>query len=59
VVDARGRGLGWGVAYFDQLGYEKELSGILIATLSGGPYSNVLAGILKSLQVVISRSLIR
>jgi len=59
VLDAKGRGLGWGVAYFDQLGYEKELSGILIATLSGGPSSSVLAGILKSLQVVISRSLIR
>lgn len=59
VLGAKGRGLGWGVAYFDQLGYEKKLSGILIAALLEGPTASVVAGIFKSLQVVISRSLSR
>jgi hypothetical protein len=59
VTDARGRGLGWGVAYFDQLGYEKELSGILVTSLTRDPVLNELTRIIKSLMVVISRSMVK
>lgn len=57
VTEARGRGLGWGVAYFDQLGYEKELSGILVASLTKDPVLNELTRIIRTLMVVVSRSM--
>jgi hypothetical protein len=52
VKDAKGRGPGWGVAYFDQIEYEKNLEDSFTKALFGGWY-NFAYGLTESLTVVV------
>ncbi|MBW4465976.1 MAG: hypothetical protein KME07_11130 [Pegethrix bostrychoides GSE-TBD4-15B] len=54
IRDAKGRGPGWGVLYFDQVEYEKELEDSFAKAISGGWY-NFAYGLGESLVVVIKR----
>jgi len=54
IKDAKGRGAGWGAAYFDQVEYEKELEDSFAKAISGGWY-NFAYGLGESLGVVIKR----
>lgn len=54
IKDAKGRGPGWGVLYFDQVEYEKELEDSFSKAISGGWY-NFAYGLGESLVVVIKR----
>jgi hypothetical protein len=54
VKDAKGRGLGWGAAYFDQLEYERELEDGFAKAVSGSWYG-LAYGLAKSITVVITR----
>ena len=54
VKDAKGRGLGWGAAYFDQLEYERELEDSFAKAVSGSWYG-LAYGLTKSIIVVITR----
>jgi hypothetical protein len=56
VKDAKGRGLGWGAAYFDQIEYERELEDSFAKAVSGGWYG-LAFGLAKSITVVITRLL--
>ena len=57
VKDAKGRGLGWGAAYFDQLEYERELEDGFAEAVSGSWYS--LASALAKLITVVVKRLVR
>jgi hypothetical protein len=54
VKDAKGRGLGWGAAYFDQVEYERELEDNLAKAFLGGWYS-LPYGLVKTIVVVVKR----
>jgi hypothetical protein len=54
IKDAKGRGPGWGAAYFDQVEYERELEDSFAKAVSGGWY-NVVYGLVNSLTVVVGR----
>lgn len=54
VKDVKGRGPGWGVAYFDQVKYEKDLEDSFSEAFSGGWYSFV-SGFAQVLTVVLMR----
>lgn len=54
IKDAKGRGLGWGAAYFDQLEYERDLEDGFAKAVSGSWYG-LAYGLGQSIAVVVKR----
>ena len=53
-MDARGRGPGWGVTYFDQIKYKKDIETSLEITSSGG-LLRLIQGVVRLLFTIVRR----